>query len=54
MGIYIDDSRVIKDLQAEFNNLFPFLKIEFLSKNHQLYEMVRYFAGRVHLTGEHI
>lgn len=35
MEIHIDDNRVIKDLQVEFNNLFPFLKIEFFSKNHK-------------------
>lgn len=34
MEIHIDDNRIIKDLQTEFNSLFPFLKIEFFSKNH--------------------
>lgn len=34
MKIHIDDSRVIADVQEEFNKVFPYLKIEFFKKPH--------------------
>lgn len=34
MTIKISDSRKISDIQQEFNDLFPFLKLEFFSRPH--------------------
>lgn len=32
MTIKITDNKIISDIQKEFNNIFPFLKIEFVAK----------------------
>ncbi|MBL7890259.1 MAG: hypothetical protein JNL24_11940 [Bacteroidia bacterium] len=34
MELLISDNKTIKNLQDEFNKLFPFLKIEFFSRSH--------------------
>lgn len=34
MNILIDNTRTISDIQQEFSNHFPFLKIEFFSRGH--------------------
>lgn len=36
MKIHIDDTRLISELQEEFSNAFPFLKIEFFKKPHEV------------------
>lgn len=36
MNITINDHRKIFAIQEEFNNVFPYLKIEFFSKPHSL------------------
>jgi len=38
MKIQINDNRVIKEIQEEFNTHFPYLKIEFFSKPHKIGE----------------
>ncbi len=38
MVININDNTLIKHIKEEFNLLFPFLKIEFFNKSHQLGE----------------
>ena len=35
MKLHVDDKRNISDIQAEFNDVFPFLKIEFFKKPHE-------------------
>lgn len=35
MKLTINDSKKIKDIQNEFNGMFPFLKVEFFSKPHE-------------------
>lgn len=34
MKIHVDDTRLISEIQEEFNSKFPFLKIEFFKKPH--------------------
>ncbi len=35
MKIHIDDSKTIKEIQAEFINVFKYVKIEFFKKSHE-------------------
>lgn len=38
MKLHVDDKRVIEELQVEFNKVFPYLKIEFFKKPHEVGE----------------
>lgn len=38
MKIHIDDQQSIADIQEKFSNAFPYLKIEFFKKSHQVGE----------------
>lgn len=35
MKLHVDDSRLISEIQEEFNKTFPYLKIEFFKKPHE-------------------
>lgn len=38
MKLHIDDSRLISEIQEDFNKAFPYLKIEFFKKPHEVGE----------------
>ncbi len=38
MKLHIDDTRSIKEIQGEFEKAFPYLKIEFFKKPHEIGE----------------
>lgn len=38
MVIYLSNEKTIAEIQKEFNELFPFLKIGFFSKGHKSFE----------------
>ncbi len=38
MKLHIDDKRTIKEIQREFEKAFPYLKIEFFKKPHEIGE----------------
>lgn len=49
MKIYIDDSRKLADIQKEFNDFFPFLSLDFFSKDsdfsHPDAKRIKYLDG---------
>lgn len=38
MNITISNTKTIRDIQSEFNSLFPYLKIQFFRKSHHEFE----------------